>query len=678
MSKAFAPSLSNHESALLSRRLTVPACVAITLALLTVPVHAVMPTAWKTTNYALAPGEARVRDVLADLQKTMGLSIEMTRDVQGSISSAGEATTVEGLLNKIAVNNGLNWFVFRNRLYVARESEVEEVRLPAPADQVGELRSYLGGLRLLEDKFGWVEMASRDEVTVIGPPGYIRLVKLHAANVKLVKPKVPDPVAPMQTMTFRLKYASAVDVSAPGGGAQIQGVASLLGKIYGGVSPLGAALYGGPNGLDVPSILGKHRKSSAAQANASSASSQSTASVQRRGQVDIGAEDDAQVVEPSIPAFPVRMRSLAADLNNPGSGQPNRRLSQGAGSTTSEQPRSERLSNTADDKDEPPSIVADARLNMILVRDRASKRPEYERLIAELDVPTLQFGLNAVVLEIDTDAMGVLLSDITRAPRPGPLASSVIVSRSAIEALYPALRAARQCKQDISLLSQSVVFKENDAFGFNFADDLIYPTMSTPFWYSLFSKLVALPEDQAGKARTIGLKLEGSARATSDQRVELRFELTDSRDNPLDRGELVSKRLTETRMSIELAEDDVLLLVDGLAWSGNDMKAARSRMVMLSTHRWSRDDASRQLAAAAALAPAVGDKAPACAASASARTPLPPPVRRQSTAPSISRMPPPAVSSSSAPVQARSLLLAPGRTYSRGAPMPVVSDTYAR
>lgn len=678
MSKAFAPSRSGEVSTPPLRRVTVATCVAFVLAMLVLPAQAVMPVAWKTTNYALAPGEARVRDVLGDLQKTMGLSIEMTRDVQGSISSAGEATTVEGLLNKMAVNNGLNWFVFRNRLYVARESEVEEAHLPAPADQVGELRGYLSGLRLLEEKFGWVEMASRDEVTVIGPPAYIRLVRLHAANVKLVKPKLPEPMEPMQTMTFRLKHASAVDVSPAGGGALIPGVASMLNKIYGGASPLDAISHGGPNGLTISSILGRKPKRSAVDVNAPAAGSEVRTSAQRRVSADNGTDDDLQAAEPSIPAFPVRMRALSSETGNSPDGQQNRRLSDGALSPMSAQARSERLSRQPGDNDQPPSIVADARLNMIVVRDRISKRAEYERLIAELDVPTLQFGLNAVVLELDTDAMGVLLADVARAPRPGPLASSVIVSRSAVEALYPTLRAARQCKQDISLVSQSVVFKENDAFGFNFADDLVYPTMSTPFWYSLFSKLIALPEDQAGKARTIGLKLEGSARATGDQRVELRFELTDSRDNPLDRGELVSKRLTETRMSIELAEDDVLLLVDGLAWSGNDMKAARSRMVMLSTHRWSRDDASRQLAAAAALAPAVGDKAPACAASASARTPPSPPVRRQSTAPSISSAPPSAVPSSSAPVQARILPLVPGRTYSRGAPMPVVSDIYAR
>lgn len=646
------------------------------VAAFTVPAFAVMPTAWKTTNYALAPGEARVRDVLGDLQKTMGLSIEMTQAVQGSVSSAGEAMTVEGLLNKIAVNNGLNWFLFRNRLYVARVSEVEEVHLPAPADQVGELRSYLIGLRLLEDKFGWIEMASRNEVTVIGPPAYVRLIRQHAASVKLVKPKEPEPLEPVQTMTFRLRHASAVDVPAAGSAPAVPGVASLLRKLYSDDGLLESVVSGKRTILSAASMLQRRDKREAAQSIAARSSIEASAS--RSVSAETNVDEESQASEPSIPAFPVRLRALASDLGNSGGGQQSRRMPDTVGAVSGAQMRGDDFARMPGNLNERPSIQADARLNMILIRDRASKRVEYERLIAELDVTTLQFSLNAVVLELDTDAMGVLLADVARTPRPGPLASSVIVSRSAVEALYPTLRAARQCKQDISMVSQSVVFKENDAFGFNFADDLIYPTMSTPFWYSLFSKLVALPEDQAGKARTIGLKLEGSARATSDQRVELRFELTDSRDNPLDRGELVSKRLTETRMSIELAEDDVLLLVDGLAWSGNDMKAARSRMVMLSTHRWSREDASRQLAAAAALAPAVGDKAPACAASASARTPLPPPIRRQSSPPSALVAPPPAVSHSSPPVPARSLSLVPGRTYSRGAPMPTASDAYAR
>ncbi|MGI4776867.1 MAG: secretin N-terminal domain-containing protein [Janthinobacterium lividum] len=639
-----APSLANllgHAASSHFRKVVLAGCVALLLAAMAMPANAVMPAAWKTTNYALAPGEARVRDVLGDLQKTLGLGIEMTQAVQGSISSAGEATTVEGLLNKIAVNNGLNWFVFRNRLYVSRESEVEEAHLPAPADQVGELRSYLGGLRLLEDKFGWVEMPSRNEVSVIGPPAYIRLVRQHAASVKLVKPKEPTPAEPMRIMTFRLRHASAIDIPATGGTAMVPGIASLLRKLYGDEGLVESVVSGDRSILDASSIVSKRQRR---HAQLAAARADSDAAAARRSAVEGAVDDDQQAAEPSIPAFPVRMRSPSSDPAVPSAP---RTLS-----------RDERFSRTAGDPDERPSFYADPRLNMILVRDRGSKRAEYERLIADLDVATLQFGLNAVVLELDTDALGVLLAEVARAPRPGPLASSVVVSRTAVEALYPALRAARQCKQDVSLISQSIVFKENDSFGINFADDLVYPTMSTPFWYSLLSRLVRLPQEQVGKARTIGLKLEGSARAVGDQRVALRFELADGRDNPLDRGEFVSKRLTETRMSIDLAEDDVLLLVDALAWSGSDMKASRSRMVMLSAHRWSREDSSRQFAAAAALAPSVDARMPACAASASAPAPRLAPQNRSGV---------PASTSSGS-----------GGVTSSRAPLQAATDVYAR
>ncbi len=617
-------------------------CLALVFALMAAPAAAVMPAAWKTTNYALAPGEARVRDVLADLQKTMGLSIEMTRDVQGSITSTGEPTTVEGLLNKMAVSNGLNWFVFRNRLYVARESEVQEVHLPAPADQVAELRSYLAGLRLLEDKFGWVEMASRNEVTVIGPPGYIQLIKQHAASVKLVKPKEPTPVEPMQIMTFRLRHANAVDIPAAGGTAMVPGIASLLGKLYGELGASDGSMPGGDSLLKQASLLDKRRNRQVAETSTANA----VAVAARRTSAETGGDDEPQG-EPAIPAFPVRLRSLAPES---GTGTNFRALV--SNSSANRQPGN---------GDEMPTIAADARLNMILVRDRPSKRPEYERIIADLDVATLQFGLSAMVLELDTDAMGALLADVASAPRPGPLASSFVVSRNVIEALYPALRAARTCKQDVSLVSQSIVFRENDAFGLNFADDLTYPTLSTPFWYSLLSKLAPLPEEQQGKARTIGLKIVGSARSTGEQRVALRFELTDGRDNPIDRGNLISKRLTEAHMSVELADDEVLVLVDGTVWSGNDMKAARSRMVMLSARRWSRDDAPRQIAAAAALAPSATGRAPACAASASSPTPSPSPaLARASASPSRHVGPPVSVRTS-------------GTT-----PAPQVPDVYAR
>jgi hypothetical protein len=555
------------------------------------PARASMPIAWKTTNYAIAPGNMPLRQVLTDLQRTLGVSVELTSDVQGTVSSTGDAAMVDSFLNKLAATHGLSWFVFRNRLYVSRESESQEAYVSMPAAQAGELRNYLNGLKLLEEKFGWVETPSRSDVIVIGPPAYVRLVKQYASNMSRLKPALNTVAEPLATMTFKLRYASAADAPMTPDGVSRPGVATLLSKIYGANMYSSGMASGGRNLVSEATAASLRDRQELREATRSGANAAGVVgggiSSLFDGRGSPASTSDASEDDASLPSFASTPAQRA---------QPLMRFGPSLSDGQSSGPRTP--------ANEPPTIEADERLNMLVIRDKASKRAEYARLIAELDVSTSQLVFDAMVIRL-------IFGTLANLPRQGPNGSSLLIPRPVAESLYLALRAAKRCDPDAAAISQSVVFKEGGHFSLDFNDQLRYPENSTPFWYALLSQLAPLPKEQADRTRKIGLKVAGLARAVPDRRVELTMDLSEERDSPNAHDKTVSQRSTETSLSIELAEDEVLMLSEGLAWSGSDMKTARSRLVLLSARRWSRDDAAIRASDGASLA-AMEPQAPSC------------------------------------------------------------------
>jgi hypothetical protein len=573
----------------LMRRLQAPvvaACLAIGALAAPHSAFAVTPVAWKTTNYAIAPGNVPLRQVLTDLERTLGISVELTNSVQGSVSSTGEASTVEAFLSKLAATHNLSWFVFRNRLYVSRESDSQEAYVPMPSAQAGELRSYLNGLKLFEEKFGWVQTPSRSEVIVIGPPAYIRLVRQYAGSMARLKPAPNTVVEPMQTMTFKLRHASAADT--PGlDGLSAPGVKTLLSRIHGArdsslMSGIGRGLS---NPRDMAEMTRQRMERSQAARDSTSPAS------------DVGASGPANSIS--------RWDGTAAAVTSDDDGlpifaatplqrsQPLTRLGPYAAD-------SQAVTTARQGTDESPTIEADERLNLIIVRDKASKRAEYARLIGELDVPTSQLVLDATVIEVDTQMLQVVFNAFANLPRQGTGGSTLLVPRPVADSLHQALRVAKRCDPDAAVVSQSVVFKEGGRFTLGFSDDLRYPENSTPFWYALLSQVAALPKEPVDRVRKIGLRVSGLARLVPDRRVALTMDLTEGRDSPNLGDRTIAQRATETSLAIELSEDEVMLLSEGLAWSGSEMKASRSRMVMLSARRWTRDHAATRVADGAA------------------------------------------------------------------------------
>jgi hypothetical protein len=509
-----------------------------------VPSFAVTPQSWKSTPYFLSPGDTTLEQVFVDFRRLMNTPVELSDSVKGPTASLGQPSTVEGFLDSLAQRHGLVWFAFRNRLYVSTQAEASEVRIKVVATRMAEVRAYLNGIQLLDERFGWVELPSRDEVLVQGPPAYVALVRDSALSVKPAEPTgppPPPPPEPQQIMTFRLQHASAGDDE-----SGRPGVASLLSRLYGG----------GSSNL-VPRSTRTLAEKLARKAVPAAASGSAPAS-------------DAPSVMATLSRSLERPVGIdAADSGGGAHGDADRR--------------------GRDPRDEMPSFEADPRLNMIIVRDKPSRRAEYERVIAALDVVTEQIALDATIIELPANSMRDALAAISANAAMATSASgmpALIAPRSVVERAFEQVSRARQTDGSAAIMTQGLVFSEDDPFSLDFADSRTLPQHSTTIWETLAASLIPIKVDSGDNERRIGIKLGGTAKYILNRGVSVKLELAEDRSTPEKRTKTTSARTTNAAMSVELREDQILVLVNSSVWSGEDMNEPRGRAVLLSAQRW--------------------------------------------------------------------------------------------
>ncbi|CAN5573147.1 hypothetical protein BH09PSE5_BH09PSE5_16890 [soil metagenome] len=497
----------------------------------------------------LPAGDTTLEQVFVDFRRLMNIPIDVSQNVRGPTASLGQPATVENFLDSLATRHGLTWFVFRNRLYVSRQSDATEGRIPVLASRMAEVRNYLVGIKLLDERFTWVEVPSRDEVVVQGPPAYVELLRDNAVSVKPsvpVGPPPPPPPEPQQIMTFRLHYASAGDdVSGR------MGVASLLKRLYGA----------NPSNLQFPPAIRSLMDPARGRGDrALPAANGASASV---GGSAFAAAAGRPATDPDASVW-----NGTTQLSNAGADEQIRRFR---------------------GLDEPPSFEADSRLNMVIVRDKGSRRAEYERVIAALDVVTEQIALDATIIELPVNAMRDALAAISANAAVATSASgmpALVVPRNVVERAFEQVSRARRKDGSAAIMTQGLVFSEDDPFSLDFADSRTTPQYSTTIWETLASTIVPIKLSAAENERRMGIKLGGTAKYILGRGINVRLQLAEDRSQPEKAAKATIARSTSASMSIELREDQVLVLVNSSVWNGEDMNEPRARAVLLSAQRW--------------------------------------------------------------------------------------------
>jgi type III secretion protein C len=218
---------------------------------------------------------------------------------------------------------------------------------------------------VLEVKFGWGELPEQGTIVVSGPPAYVALVERTIRAL-------PDGPSGMQVAVFRLKHASVQDrvVSYRDREISTPGVATILRNLIQG------SAMAGTSQRTVP------------QPNLRATSETMLDGVPARGA--------AAASDPLAPIIGAQPGVVAA-----GQAQAAARGAAAAGAAGSP-PNLAALPRIQ------PSIQSEPRTNSIIVQDTPDRIPVYERLIAQLDVPTQLVEIEAMIIDVNTNRLSEL------------------------------------------------------------------------------------------------------------------------------------------------------------------------------------------------------------------------------------------------------------------------------
>jgi type III secretion protein C len=327
------------------------------------------PPPWPDAPYTYYADGKPLESVLREFASGFSLSTDLPGGLTQLVNGRFNLRNPTEFIDRLTGTYGLTWFTHAGTLFVSRSHEILVRSIPtANASGAGAagLRRMLTDLQVLDARFGWGELPDQGVVVVSGPPAYVRLVETTINAL-------PTTPGGLQVAVFRLKHASVDDRTISYRDREITtpGVANILRNLVAGNLASGPAA--GSTAVTRPPPAGFS----------------ATAPIDGRGPSGATGNALPQTGTPSQTA-PNAASAPTANVAPSASNASNGNL----GSL----PRIR------------PSIQSDPRINAIIVQDTPERIPVYERLIAQLDVPTPLIEIEALIIDVNSsrlDELGV-------------------------------------------------------------------------------------------------------------------------------------------------------------------------------------------------------------------------------------------------------------------------------
>jgi type III secretion protein C len=326
---------------------------------------------------------------LLDFAASFNLTLESTIPLSDVVNGRFNTPTPTAFINRLGGTYGFSWFTHAGRLYVSSSRDLQVKPIFVPSVSSGSsLRQLLISLGVLETKFGWGEIPEQGTIVVSGPPAYVELVERTIRAL-------PDGPSGMQVMVFRLKHASVQDrvVSYRDREITTPGVATILRNLVQGTAMAGTTQRTVPQ----PNL-------------------RATSESMLEGERSTGPSDPGGASAGAAVGTAAGAQSLV------GAAQ---RGAAGSGPNVAALPRFQ------------PSIQAEPRTNSVIIQDTPDRIPVYERLIAQLDVPTQLVEIEAMIIDVNTNRLselgvvwGTSFDGQRRAVGMGNLADSAITANT--------------------------------------------------------------------------------------------------------------------------------------------------------------------------------------------------------------------------------------------------------
>ncbi|WCM20963.1 type III secretion system outer membrane ring subunit SctC [Paraburkholderia bryophila] len=339
------------------------------LASLALPGSAYAATpAWHGMPIHYAVNGAPLPDVLRDVLAVEGLNADIGRDVKGAVNGRFDDTP-GNVFTQLTEAYGLVWYFDGKAMHVTTAADVRSRVIPFAPMTREAVASLLRNLDL--DDARLPIRYSATTVKVAGPSRFVDAVAEAIDQAQRQTTIAPNPEDPVIRI-FPLHYAQAQDIRYTVGSQErvMPGVASLLRQLMADNWPGNAP--GNASG-NAPCNAPRPR---ADDAPADVRAAARTEARHARG----GPPPLPSLLGLGMASVPAGAGGAAAPLPEPEGGEP-------------------RAASPAR-----RNIVADARTNAVIISDLASTMPNYERAIAMLDQPQELVEIDAVVIDVSSNA----------------------------------------------------------------------------------------------------------------------------------------------------------------------------------------------------------------------------------------------------------------------------------
>lgn len=334
----------------------IKSCIALLL-LLSFGCAKVQAADWMEKEYGHFSAGEPLRSVILSFGSSIGLPVVLSSHVNDTFTGSIENTTSLSFIETLSARYSLSWYFDGYNLYVSKADEVATILIKLEHITPGDVQNELRNLGVWDVRFPWRRTGTGNLLYISGPPRYIDIIREVVSSIDL-KQAAPDGLNnEYSAKTFRLQYAKAADqtIEHRGGTRTIQGVATILQSLVAEI-----------RNIDSPQVL------VGSDTNA----------------IEFGNNEHTQETQGLA-------NESIADLIRSGN-------SPVRGSKT---PRGNRDRLSKNRNRFTPYIRADERNNSLIVFDRTVRLPIYERLIAELDVPSEQIEIEVSIIDVTADRL---------------------------------------------------------------------------------------------------------------------------------------------------------------------------------------------------------------------------------------------------------------------------------
>ncbi|WP_461833093.1 type III secretion system outer membrane ring subunit SctC [Desulfothermus sp.] len=300
---------------------------------------------FKKQKYFFTYKEENIKQVLRDFCSLYGIPVVISEKVKGQVNGVFKGIYPKNFFEDIAKSFGLMWYFDGSVLYVYSSEEIESCLIRLRFKSIDRLKNTLKSLKIYDNRFPLREGDKDGIVFVSGPPKYVELVMQTAQLIDTP----PSSISKEVIKIFPLKYAWASDHTFSVGDEEVTvpGVATLLKEILSGKGIENSSikikkLSQKLKGLKGEGLAAKYKKSKGEFSNRSN-------SVEDKESSDNSSQEKALSIS--------------------------------------------------------SRVVADTRLNAVIIRDVEQRMPLYKELISLLDVPSGLVQIKAIIVDVSTDSL---------------------------------------------------------------------------------------------------------------------------------------------------------------------------------------------------------------------------------------------------------------------------------